>query len=113
MKGMLLLMCCYFTKESKILNDYNEMQAFLFEIEDFSTNRRFVKGTSFIGIHSEESKILGFDKQSLSRYSFEMQAFLSKSKIWGKIEIKIEDLQSSSHLSRKKGKLSFFIYFFL
>jgi hypothetical protein len=89
------------------------MQAFLFEIEDFSTNRRFVKGTSFIGIHSEESKILGFDKQSLSRYSFEMQAFLSKSKIWGKIEIKIEDLQSSSHLSRKKGKLSFFIYFFL
>jgi hypothetical protein len=40
------------------------MQAFLFEIEDFSTNRRFVKGTSFIGIHSEESKILG----SLSLY---------------------------------------------
>jgi hypothetical protein len=98
------------------------MQAFLFEIEDFSTNRRFVKGTSFIGIHSEESKILGFDKQSLSRYSFEMQAFLSKSKIWGKIEIKIEDLQSSSHylpqrssaslVERKENFLSLYISFF-
>ena len=90
------------------------MQAFLFEIEDFSTNRRFVKGTSFIGIHSEESKILGFDKQSLSRYSFEMQAFLSKSKIWGKIEIKIEDLQSSSHYLPKKENpfLSLYISFF-
>jgi hypothetical protein len=66
------------------------MQAFLFEIEDFSTNRRFVKGTSFIGIHSEESKILG-SLSSTIRYSFEMHfiAFLSKSKIWGKIEKKI------------------------
>jgi hypothetical protein len=43
---------------------FDEMKRNRFEIEDFSTNRRFVKGTSFIGIHSEESKILG----SLSLY---------------------------------------------
>jgi hypothetical protein len=71
------------------------MQAFLFEIEDFSTNRRFVKGTSFIGIHSEESKILGSLLKQF-RSNFETSS-LFESKIRDK-DKKIADLRSLSIL---------------
>ena len=77
------------------------MQAFLFEIEDFSTNRRFVKGTSFIGIHSEESKILGSLLKQF-RSNFETSS-LFESKIRDK-DKKIADLRSLS-LSYPKSSI--------